>query len=242
MSKLVRLYPKAWRDRYEDEFLALLEARPPTTRDMLDVVLGAVDAHLHPQGDVAPQPRTHRIPGLLAVIAGVMWSTVFLAFVFWQDAAWSVAILVPLSMLLMFLSLPGDYMAAHGRRIAIAIGLIGLCIVATNLPYSLPTALAGIAGFLIALGGMLTLAAIRAKIGSSGRWTLLVLGVLLPAVIGFPIAIGLGNMSEDEMWLLAVLLPYGLAWVFVGLRLAIRGSATLIDPPHNPTEPEVRAA
>ena len=29
MTGLVRLYPKAWRDRYEDEFVELLEARPP---------------------------------------------------------------------------------------------------------------------------------------------------------------------------------------------------------------------
>ena len=64
---------------------------------------------------------------------------------------------------------------------------------------------------------------------------------VVPAVVGFPIAVGLGDIS-DETWLLAVLLPYGFAWVFVGLRLAIRGSATLVDPPLNPTEPEVRAA
>jgi len=100
---------------------------------------------------------------------------------------------------------------------------------------------AGIAGYLIALGGLLTLAAIRAEIGSSRRWALLVLAVVVPAVVGFPIAVGLGDIS-DETWLLAVLLPYGFAWVFVGLRLAIRGSATLVDPPLNPTEPEVRAA
>jgi len=241
MSRLVRFYPRAWRDRYEDEFIALLEARPPTTRDMLDVVWGAVDAHLHPQGDVAPQPWTHRIPGLFALIAGAMWSAVVLAFVFWHESAWTWVILIPLSLLLMFLSLPGDYMAAHGRQIAIAVGMVGLCIVVANLPYSLPTVVAGIAGYLIALGGLLTLAAIRAEIGSSRRWALLVLAVVVPAVVGFPIAVGLGDIS-DETWLLAVLLPYGFAWVFVGLRLAIRGSATLVDPPLNPTEPEVRAA
>jgi hypothetical protein len=242
MSRLVRIYPRAWRDRVEDEFLALLEARPPSTRDMLDVVWGAVDAHLHPQGDVAPQPWTHRIPGLFALIAGAMWSAVFLAFVFWHESAWTVVILIPLSLLLMFLSLPGDYMASHLRQIAIALGVMGLCIVVANLPYSLPTAVAGIAGYLIALGGLLTLAAIRAEIGSSRRWALLVLAVVVPAVVGSPVAFGLGTISENEAWLLVVLLPYGFAWVFVGLRLAIRGSATLVDPPGNPTEPEVRAA
>ena len=242
MSRLVRLYPRPWRDRYEEEFLALLEERPPTMGDLLDTVRGALDAHLNPQGQAEPTPWTHRIPGLLALIAGAMWSVAFIAFVFWHDKAWEVAGLIPVSMLLMFLSLPGDYMAAHGRQIAIALGVVGLCIVVANLPYSLPTAIAGLAGYLIALGGVLTLAAIRAEIGPSGRWTLLVLAVILPAVIGFPLALGLGDISEDEAWLLGVLLPYGFAWVFVGLRLAIRGSATLIDPPLNPIEPEARAA
>ncbi len=242
MSGLVRLYPRAWRDRYEEEFLALLEERPPTFGDIVDTMFGAVDAHLHPQGNVAPQPWTHRLPGLLALTAGAMWSAVFVAFVFWHENAWALAILIPLSMLLMFLSLPGDYMATHGRHIAIALGVVGLCVVIANLPYSLPTAMAGIAGYLIALGGMLTLAAIRAEIGPSRRWIVLAFAVLLPAAIGFPVALGLGNISEDETWLLGVLLPYGFAWVFVGVRLAIRGSATLVDPPLNPIEPEAPAA
>jgi hypothetical protein len=242
MSRLVRLYPRPWRDRYEEEFLALLEERPPTMGDLLDTVRGALDAHLNPQGQAEPTPWTHRIPGLLALIAGAMWSLVFIAFVLWHDKAWELAGLVPGSMLLMFLSLPGDYMAAHGRQIAIALGVVGLCIVVANLPYSPPTAIAGIAGYLIALGGLLTLAAIRAEIGPSRRWLVLGLAVLLPAAIGFPVAFGLGNLSEDETWLLGVLLPYGFAWVLVGLRLAIRGSATLVDLPLNPIEPEVRAA
>lgn len=243
MSKLVRLYPGAWRDRYEAEFLALIEVRPLTMADMVDTVRGAVDAHLHQQlADDVPRPWTHRLPGLFAVIAGAFWSAGFIAFVFWGEKAWEIAILIPLSMLLMFMSLPGDYMAAHGRRIAIALGFIGLCIVVANLPYSLATAMAAIAGYLIALGGMLTLAAIRAEIGTSGRLTLLVLGVLLPAAIGFPVAFGLGNITEDEMWLFVLLLPYGLAWALVGLRLAIRGSATIIDLPTNPIATEVHAA
>ena len=242
MSRLVRLYPEAWRDRYEDEFLALLAERPPTFGDVVDTVRGAVDAHLHPQGEVEPSPWTHRVPGLLALIAGAMWCAVVLAFVLWQEGGWAVAILFPVSFLLMFLSLPGDYMAAHGRRIAIGLGLVGLCIVVANLPYSLATAIAAIVGYLIALGGMLMLAAIRAEIGPSGRWVLLFLAVVLPAAIGFPMALGLGTISENETWVLGLLLPYGVAWILIGLRMAVRGSATIIDLPASPGEPEVRAA
>ncbi|HET9344459.1 MAG TPA: hypothetical protein VFO05_02055 [Candidatus Limnocylindrales bacterium] len=56
MSALVRLYPRAWRDRYEAEFAALLEARPPTFGDRFDIVLGALDARLHPQVRTAGEP------------------------------------------------------------------------------------------------------------------------------------------------------------------------------------------
>ncbi|HEY7348702.1 MAG TPA: hypothetical protein VH599_10340 [Ktedonobacterales bacterium] len=44
---LLYLYPQAWRARYGEEFLALLEACPFSLWTLWDVCLGAVDAHLH---------------------------------------------------------------------------------------------------------------------------------------------------------------------------------------------------
>jgi hypothetical protein len=46
---LLQLYPREWRARYEDEFMALLEQTHSTPLDIADVVLGALDAHLRPQ-------------------------------------------------------------------------------------------------------------------------------------------------------------------------------------------------
>lgn len=46
-SRIVSLYPAAWRARYRDEFVELLEAQPLTLRLFADVATGAVDAHLH---------------------------------------------------------------------------------------------------------------------------------------------------------------------------------------------------
>jgi hypothetical protein len=65
-SDFVRLYPRAWRARYEDEFVALLEAAPTTRADGLDIVRGALDAHLHPA-----EPSL--VPGLAAVLGGGLW-------------------------------------------------------------------------------------------------------------------------------------------------------------------------
>ncbi len=43
---LTRLYPRTWRIRYEAEFTALLEQCLNSPLDVLDILLGALDAHL----------------------------------------------------------------------------------------------------------------------------------------------------------------------------------------------------
>ncbi len=63
---LLRLYPRAWQDRYADEVAAVLEARPLGWRARLDLLRGAMDAHLHP----AAPPR---VPVLAALAAGMAW-------------------------------------------------------------------------------------------------------------------------------------------------------------------------
>ncbi len=58
---LAGLYPAEWRERYGDEFEALLEDSPPTPLAMLDVAIGALDAHLNPQagdGGIAGMSNT----------------------------------------------------------------------------------------------------------------------------------------------------------------------------------------
>ncbi len=46
---LLQLYPQAWRERYADEMLALLTQHSISSATWLDLTLGALDAHLHPQ-------------------------------------------------------------------------------------------------------------------------------------------------------------------------------------------------
>ena len=45
-DRLLHLYPRAWRDRYGEEFLALFEDRPVELPQVIDIVSGAIDAHL----------------------------------------------------------------------------------------------------------------------------------------------------------------------------------------------------
>lgn len=70
--RLLRLYPAWWRARYEAEMLALLDERPVTGRDALDLMSGALDAHLHPAA-------ASRLPALAAILAGAAWVVVALA-------------------------------------------------------------------------------------------------------------------------------------------------------------------
>ena len=49
MNWLLRLYPRRWRERYGDEFGAVLASQRASAGLVLDVLAGAVDAHLHPQ-------------------------------------------------------------------------------------------------------------------------------------------------------------------------------------------------
>jgi hypothetical protein len=50
MRWLLGLYPRAWRDRYEEEMLALLEEHKVTPATIADLLMGALDANLNYNG------------------------------------------------------------------------------------------------------------------------------------------------------------------------------------------------
>ncbi len=61
---LIRCYPRAWRRRYGEEFLAIIEQMPPTPTGIADMLRGALDAH-HRYGalsllDMQPLPTDER--------------------------------------------------------------------------------------------------------------------------------------------------------------------------------------
>jgi hypothetical protein len=68
-SRLLRLYPAWWRERYGAEMAALLEARPLDARARFDLVRGALDAHLR-GADQRAGPGGVRA----ALIAGGAWT------------------------------------------------------------------------------------------------------------------------------------------------------------------------
>lgn len=79
IALLLRLYPARWRARYSDEFEQVLAERPLGPFDVADVLLGALDAHLHLRGLGAASQHgkgfamSLRIGGYAAIVGGVLW-------------------------------------------------------------------------------------------------------------------------------------------------------------------------
>ena len=170
IALLVRLYPAAWRRRYGDEFVAVLEARHLGPFDVLDVVVAAVDAHLHfRRRHTAATPSSgfllsSRIGGAAAIIAGAMLV---------GGIAWSV--LDPAD------EDPGGAFV-FGAVVAILIALVGLsAFQARHHPRLIWTAfLVPAAGTVVAIGGMSvsTLFGDADYIGGFGGWEVFMVGIL----------------------------------------------------------------
>jgi hypothetical protein len=76
---LLRLYPRAWRERYGEELSAQLEAqRPMRIGIVADLVRGALDAHLHPLRRDNSTIRSSHVSDRrsIAARATVAWSPV----------------------------------------------------------------------------------------------------------------------------------------------------------------------
>jgi hypothetical protein len=237
VSVLLRLYPGAWRARYGDEFEALLTERPPSRRDVLDIVLAAIDARLSPQIDspaaTRRAPVTARLAGAAAIAGGLTWSVTYVAgWLLQAEGDLSLPILIALA--LMLLSLPGTYLVAYARPVALgaAAFVVSLAVLAAELLPWGPIVLLPIVAILGALGpGALALAAARARMRSRDRWRLLLLTMpwpvfgLIATISGF-----VPNLVPVPL-VIASVLPLGIAWIATGARIA-RGAT--IDPSASP--------
>jgi hypothetical protein len=69
---VLRLYPAAWRERYELEVQAVIEQSQISVATLLDLLAGALDAHVHP---ALPVPAGRRLRGSV-VMALYCWIAV----------------------------------------------------------------------------------------------------------------------------------------------------------------------
>lgn len=239
MTALVRLYPRAWRDRYEAEFLGILEARPPSGRDRLDILRGALDARLHPEVPGSPAaPRRSiqltRFVGIAAVVGGlawVAWVALILGDVRWlASGASDNASLLAVAAAVGYLSLAvvhaglalldagrssRQVFAAVAASIAVAFFILSGFGVWWTPVFALPASVV----FAVAIAGRLLTPSLTVAWAATAFLTL---GVFL-GVIGD----AFGALSS-----LVGAVPFGLFWITIGAMLAMRGlpaRATLPD-------------
>lgn len=74
MRFLLRLYPRSWRDRYQDEFEAVLAQRQFRVADIVDLIRNALDARLHSyKGRDTMRDLSVRLAGVSLLVAGILW-------------------------------------------------------------------------------------------------------------------------------------------------------------------------
>jgi hypothetical protein len=220
--RLVALYPAAWRDRYGDEFLAVLERRPPRRFDVIDIAWGALDAHLFPQ---APEGRFRmftRFAGLAAIGAGAALSVGF----------WGLnEITVPVFYVLAIVGLVG----IHLRQVSVRPGLawFGFLVALLALVWGIGFVLLTKVGVIPTSGGEFGyFASIALWIGSA------TLGAVMLAIRVFPTVAGLAFTIAAPVAMIGLLagrtiapgsvleivsqvglVIYALAWIVVGWSL-----------------------
>ncbi len=242
IALLLRLYPARWRARYGDEFAALLAERPLGPFDVADVLLGAIDAHLHLRGLGSWSEHQRgfamslRIGGIAAALGGALilvgwiWASVDPAesdLGFWLFLAGTIALLVGLTGLSAFqarahpaLVWAAFLLPALGGTV-MAIGIVAMALFPDQ---PIVGDLAGwnffFLGLLTTVAGSLLFAAVtlrtRALPRSGSGFLAIASGLTLLSFIG---SMGLGEWLQPI--LIAGFLAFPVGWLVLGLQ-AIR--------------------
>jgi hypothetical protein len=85
---LMRLYPHTWRERYEDEVLAMLEQRSLSFTDGVNLFFGALDAQLHPHLGTTGMSLYERILAMFVTLRRSLLM-IFCAFIGFVLAGWA---------------------------------------------------------------------------------------------------------------------------------------------------------
>lgn len=229
MNRLIELYPRAWRDRYEVEFLGVMEARMPSLGDRVDVVRGAIDARLHPQvaatgpGDPAPA-RSARLGGVLAVVGGALWAAAGIAFnsslvnpsLGYKESDSAVVIAIAAAFLTGLAALAASR-SLPGRPGLLSISAIAVLVGAFLMAFPWPVVFLG---FSITLIGTVMFGLMAFGFLASSRFGPMGVPLAGAAMLAF------GFNTEDARALLLV--PLGAAWILLGIALATRRASAKV--------------
>lgn len=254
---LLRCYPARWRDRYGEEFAAILAERPLGPFDVADVLLGALDAQLHLRGRGAVDPSagmpdmSSRIGGWASIAGGITWLLVFFLSVTQVDAGavgMGIQLVGTVLLLVALIGLSAYQARRHPRLVWAAcivpavgalvsiIGVLGMAVVGDRPYLGAPSSwyvwMVGVLAMLIG-SGLFAIATWR--VDALPRAGAVVLGI--GAVTVIPVLAGLtgGTLSEDLGRGLSVLAmsSFGGGWILLGIG-AVRGRRPVAAPerPH----------
>lgn len=202
VKRLLRLYPHAWRDRYEDEVAAVLAAHHVTYWTVLDVLLGALDAHLH----------RDLLPGRLTSMAHRIRTseiTIFCAFVLFC-IAW-----LPLGLVRDPLPVWQAATVGHPAQL-VALTILGLAYL--------------VAAAAILVGGLPLLISALAQSINARRWRLLALFIVPLLAAAALVAVKFADIpwsSESESGVLLMRQPITLQVGLIILPLVAIGGSTV---------------
>ena len=250
MSLLIRLYPRPWRERYGDELAALLEDRPPGPSDVLDLVLGAFDAHLHRRGrgstgaTGSTAPWSVRLGSVAAVAGGVLWMLAVVVAVYGRmDDSNPPMALVAVAMLSILIALAA-LSAAQSRRHPVLVWAsfllpaIGIVLLATGAVAQLVVGDRPIIGqvtpwvpwffgIMLALVGCAIFGIVSAVTGGLTPWTAVMLSVA--SVTQLATLFGHDVRTDGDV-MLGGAAVFGVSWLLVGVGVA-RSGRTPVDRP-----------
>jgi hypothetical protein len=240
-SLLIRCYPARWRDRYGDEFGAILEERPLGPFDVADVLLGALDARLR-QGRLgadSTQGRRFsmslRIGGIAAMVGAPTFVAGFVAAsgTFGDVATRTAALLLLAGSIGLLIALVG--LSAFQARVhpllswfafaLPAVGTIGLILGAasTALGWDELTE-AFYLGLLTFFLGSLLFAIVTFLTAVLWRWAAVLLGAATLLALT-----GGGGEESRPILIIASLTCFTVGWVALGIQ-AVRLDRPLTEP------------
>ena len=239
MSRLLALYPRAWRRRYGEELLSLIAVRPPNARDQVDLVLGAIDAHIHPEL-VTPEPSADRPMrdinpndlqiarrlGVGAMFGAIAWLAawaigangpiVYDAGGSYRDGAAALPVLLLAGVLLVGGFIGHLVLLPAGARVARVAAFVAICctLLWTLGPWLMPIGAAALAGLTI-----LAVAGWRA-----GTWPAAMAGVVVIVAVAVPalLVAGLPDGPDIGPAPPAIVAAFALTtaiWLIVGAAL-----------------------
>jgi hypothetical protein len=210
LAWMFRAYPRWWRDRYEDEMSAVLEARPPDLRVRFDLLRGAFDAHLQgrepgkaPRGVVAA-----------ALIAGGAWTIAGIASVGgptppdwpgYLESTMAVAFAGVLTLLVASLGVARLAWSSNGATLELAV----LATIVGHLAWAIALAMAILGG---PYGAITAIAQSMAAIATAGLGLVLLRAGAHPIAEAVVIAGTVLLLPTPSAWLVA-----GALWTAIGL-------------------------